>query len=164
MKSNTVINSLLVIVGFILAFGVGYLIWGTSDNNQTKEPIEEESKTEEQPKEEAEDTENLAQMIPEDAEALSRNSCLGCHSVESLDAPGGDVGPDLSRVFPEMKEKHGKELDEFLQDPTSAVMATVIADKPLDDEEREQIVKALEKAAEKRKTSSETKENADDSN
>src|SRR5690625_6648298 len=75
-------------------------------------------------------------MIPDEAESLSRNGCLGCHSVESMGAVGGDIGPDLSRAFPEMKGKHGKELDDFLKDPTSAVMATVIADDPLNDEDR----------------------------
>src|SRR5690625_1830967 len=147
MKSNTVVNSVLVIVGFLLAFGAGYLIFGKDNAVPKEEPIPTESvQTDE---EEEIDVEDLASMIPDEAESLSRNGCLGCHSVESMGAVGGDIGPDLSRAFPEMKGKHGKELDDFLKDPTSAVMATVIADDPLNDDEREQIVEALKEASEK---------------
>jgi len=162
MKSNTVINSVLVIVGFLLAFGVGYLILGKDDAGQTDESSEV-PETEEQEQEEANDAAELASMIPDEAAELSKQGCLSCHSVESIDAPGGDIGPDLSRAFPEMKAKHGKELDEFLQDPSSAVMATIIAEKPLEDDEREEIVKVLKEASEKRTESSEEADDTNDS-
>src|SRR5690625_3557447 len=152
MKSNTIVNSVLVIVGFLLAFGVGYFVFG----KDTATPQEESSETI-QTAEEAEevDVEDLASTIPAEAESLSRNGCLGCHAVESLDAAGGDIGPDLSRAFAEIRGKHGKELDDFLQEPTSAVMATIIADDPLEDSEREQIVEALQEASEKWRSSPE---------
>lgn len=151
MKSNTVVNSVLVIVGFLLAFGAGYLFFG-KDSPEPKQINDEVAQTET----DEQKTDDLASMVPDEALSLSRNGCLSCHSVESIDAPGGDIGPDLSRVFPEIKGKHGKELDDFLKEPTSAVMATVIAGKPLDDAEREQIVEALKLASEKWEKGSES--------
>lgn len=145
MKSNAVVNSVLVIVGFLLAFGAGYIFF----NKDAPEPKEINDEATEVEESEQSNVEDLASMIPDEAMALSRNGCLSCHSVESIDAPGGDIGPDLSRIFPEIKGKHGKELDDFLKAPTSAVMATIIAEKPLDDDEREQIIEALKNASEK---------------
>src|SRR5699024_5665813 len=129
----------------------GYFLFGQSNAPHQEEQTTDVNETNEKDQEEAED---LANAIPEEAEVLSRNGCLGCHSVESMNAVGGDVGPDLSRAYPEMKSKHGKELDDFLQEPTSAVMSTIIADKPLDEKERKQIVKVLKDASEKLKSSS----------
>lgn len=142
MKTNAVI----FVLGFLLALTVGYFFF-TKD---TPPPVEEEtvvSQTEEESEPEV-DADDLASTIPEEAEALSRNGCLSCHSVESIDAIGGNSGPDLSKAFKEAQDKHGVTLDEFLQEPTSAVMSTVIGDNPLDAEEREQIIEALKKAAE----------------
>jgi|SRR5690625_4692202 len=158
MKSNTVVNGVLVIVGFLLAFGAGYLLFGKEDTTP-KEAPNETAQTEEQQEEET-DVEDVAMEIPEEAQVLSRNGCIGCHSVESMDVVGGDIGPDLSRAFPEMKGKHGKELNDFLQEPTAAVMATVLGEDPLDDDEREQIVEVLKTAAEKR--GSPTEDETDD--
>lgn len=146
MKSNTIVNAVLVIVGFLVAFGLGYLFLGKDEATPVQDSDET---TETEVQEEASDVEDLATEIPEEAHALSRNGCLGCHAVESLDARGGDIGPDLSRSMPEMKAKHGKEIDDFLQEPTSAVMSTVLADNPLDDAEREQIIESLKIAAER---------------
>lgn len=158
MKSQTVVNSFLVIIGFLLAFGVGYLLFNkdSSELSQVDDTANQTETTEQ-------NTEDLASMVPDEAMALSRNGCLSCHAVESIEAPGGDIGPDLSRVFPEIKGKHGKELDEFLQEPTSAVMATVIAGKPLEDKEREQIVESLKLASEKWEKDLSTKKKKNDS-
>lgn len=138
MKSNTIVNSVLVVVGFLITFGAGYLLWGKE--SPSPEAITNDSAQTESTEKSAED---LASVIPDEAISLSRNGCLSCHSVESIGAPDGDIGPDLSRVFPEIKDKHCKDLDDFLKAPTSAVMATIIADKPLKDDERKLIVAAL---------------------
>lgn len=152
MKKDSVItNSIIVIVAFLVAFTAGYFLFGKSDA-PSNEAQDESTPTEEQAKEPEEkeepDAEELATEIPDEAEALSRNGCLGCHSVEAMGVKGGDIGPDLSIAYYEVKGKHGKDLDTFLQEPTSAVMATVIADNPLEDEEREQIIESLKKLSE----------------
>jgi cytochrome c551/c552 len=80
---------------------------------------------------------------------LNKKGCLGCHSVEALNIQGGAVGPDLSQSFANVEGKHGKSIDEFLKEPTSAVMSGVIAKSPLTDEERTQVLDLLKQASEK---------------
>jgi len=162
MKSNTVVNVVLVVVGFLVAFGLGYLIIGSSgEAEEVVQPVEEVEEQEEV------DVEDLASQIPDEAQAFSRNGCLSCHSVESMDVIGGDIGPDLSRIFPEIKGKYGKELEDFLQEPTAAVMSTVIASDPLEDDDRAEIVEFLKLASEQKASSEnssddEEKEEAED--
>jgi len=147
-------NSIIFIIGFIIAFAGGYLFFtaGNSEDNASITIVEDESDPSEQEeleeKEEKKTEEEDQVIIPEDAEVLSRNGCLSCHAVEALEVEGGNIGPDLTIAYSGVEGKHGKDLDSFLQIPTSAVMATVIDDHPLDDEEREQIVELLKKASE----------------
>lgn len=145
-------NSIVFIIGFIIAFAGGYFFFGTSSSpDQNEEAVTEKTSTSD------EETEVEAVTIADEDLAVSRNGCLGCHAVEALEIPGGTVGPDLSKVYSEMENKHGKDLDSFLQEPTSAVMATVIDDKPLDNEEREEIIKILKRASETDKQESDDK-------
>jgi cytochrome c551/c552 len=80
---------------------------------------------------------------------LNSKGCLGCHAVESLDLQGGATGPDLSKAFEGVEDKHGKPIDEFLKEPTSAVMSSVISGSPLTDDERAKVVEMLKQASEK---------------
>ena len=72
---------------------------------------------------------------------------MGCHAVSGLNLEGGATGPDLTQAFNNVEGKHGKPLAEFLKEPTSAVMSSVIGGNPLTDEEISQVVEALKKAA-----------------
>ncbi|QHS24172.1 cytochrome C [Virgibacillus sp. MSP4-1] len=157
-------NSMIFIIGFVLAFAGGYLFFDSSNAaEETADPAPAEDNTASQ-KESSEDTaddgeseaskqessaETETASVPAEAEPLNRNNCLSCHAVESLGAQGGTTGPDLSNAYNEVENKHGKPLNEFLQEPTSAVMSTVIGDNPLPDKEREAIIETLKKAAEK---------------
>lgn len=144
MKSNI----LTFIVALLVAFGIGYFIF--NDNNETADNGGEAETSQEEIEEEMQrPQEEEGEAVPSEAEPLSNNNCLSCHAVESLAAPGGTTGPDLSNAYTDTEGKHGKPLDEFLQEPTSAVMSSVIADNPLSDEEREKIVEALKIAAER---------------
>lgn len=143
-------NIIIFIVALLVAFGVGYLIF--NDNNETADDTgdQTESSSQEEIEEDMErPQEEEGEAVPSEAEPLANNNCLSCHAVENLGAPGGTTGPDLSNAYMDTEGKHGKPLDEFLQEPTSAVMSTVIADNPLSDEEREKIVEALKIAAER---------------
>lgn len=144
-------NSIIFVIGFLLAFAGGYFIFSNFGGSSADKPESENEPV----NEEVADTEENVMEVPDEALALSRNGCLSCHSVESLDVQGESIGPDLSIAYSGVKGKHGKELDEFLQDPTSAVMATIIADDPLDDDERDEIIKALKKASENHEQDSE---------
>jgi len=48
----------------------------------------------------------------------------------------------------EVKDKHGKPIEEFLKQPDSAVMSGVIGKNPLTDDERKQVLEMLQKASE----------------
>jgi len=155
-------NGLIFVLGFLLAFGAGYLFLGNSGGDETQDsptPVATEDSTSETSDSEATDDSNAEQeeadesaeadvTLDADIEALSRNNCLSCHAVEAAGLDGGTTGPDLSNAYEEVEGKHGKPIDEFLQEPTSAVMSTVIEDNPLDDAEREKIVELLKEVSE----------------
>lgn len=146
-------NSLIFILGFIVALGIGYFVFDDGGEKQAEESdsasteVADEAATSEETTDEEGGGETVASS---EAEALENNNCLSCHSVEALGASGGTTGPDLSNAYTDVEGKHGKPLDEFLIEPTSAVMTTVInEDNPLPDEEREAIIEALKVASEK---------------
>ncbi|GGB51999.1 hypothetical protein GCM10011409_32010 [Lentibacillus populi] len=154
------VNSIIFIVGFLVAFTAGYLFFGSDNSSANKD--EQPAETQNLSDDEASADDNQAASdkstakseegdatVPAEAAPLSRNNCLSCHAIESLGAKGGTTGPDLSNAFTEVEGKHGKPLEEFLKEPTSAVMSGVIGDNPLKDEERKAIIEALKKAAEK---------------
>ncbi|AXH98284.1 cytochrome C [Sporosarcina sp. PTS2304] len=140
-------NLLIFAVAFILAFGAGYLLFHdgkkTIPNEQASNQVENSDEDGTSPN----DAE--VEAIPAGAEPLSTNSCISCHAVKDAGIAGGNTGPDLSDAYVNVKDKHGKELDDFLKEPTSAVMSGVIAENPLSDEDREQIVTFLKETSEK---------------
>jgi cytochrome c551/c552 len=139
------------VVSIVIGFGLGYLVFGFIMGDGDSEPqvaqteqIDEASETEGNKEEAKEETATVdANNI------LNSKGCLGCHAVDSLGLAGGATGPDLSKAFTEVEGKHGKSLDEFLKEPTSAVMSSVIGGSPLSDEERTQVLDMLKQASEK---------------
>lgn len=143
------------IIFLVIGFGIGFAGFefiGNDDSNSTKTPTETAVNTE--PTEDtqsADDSTNeppATQTVAANSEIFNTKGCLSCHSVSSLDLEGGATGPDLSNAYTDIEAKHGKALNEFLKEPTSAVMSSVISGSPLTDEEIQQIVKALQEAAE----------------
>jgi cytochrome c551/c552 len=138
-------------ISLVLGFGLGYLVFGVIMDDSEKQPAtaqtetkEETTTTTEEPKESTEETASV-----DENNILNSKGCLGCHAVDSLGLKGGATGPDLSKAFENVEGKHGKSIDEFLKEPTSAVMSSVIGGSPLSDEERTQIVDLLKQASEK---------------
>ncbi|WP_342433660.1 cytochrome C [Neobacillus sp. FSL H8-0543] len=137
------------VTSIIIGFGLGYLVFGVILDDSAKEPqvaqteaTEEATPTEEQKKEPetaAVDADNI----------LNSKGCLGCHAVESLGLQGGATGPDLSKAFEGVEDKHGKPIDEFLKEPTSAVMSSVIDGSPLTEDELTKVLEMLNQASEK---------------
>jgi cytochrome c551/c552 len=127
-----------------LVFGV---IMG--DSNQQPQVAQTQST------DEASDTQGQKEEAKEETTTVDANNilnskgCLGCHAVDSLGLDGGATGPDLSKAFTDVEGKHGKPIDEFLKEPTSAVMSSVISGSPLTDEERTQVLDMLKQASEK---------------
>lgn len=138
-------------ISLIIGFGLGYLVFGVlmGDSDKTAqvaqtEETQEPSRTEEQKEEAKTETASVdANNI------LNSKGCLGCHAVDKLGLKGGATGPDLSKAFTEVEGKHGKPIEEFLKEPTSAVMSSVIGGNPLTDEERTQVLDMLKQASEK---------------
>ena len=138
----------------LLSFVIAFLLVGViilTTNILSDGSDEDTQVTDTDVSEEADETEEGAeeqQASTADAEnnALVRNGCTACHAVSAIDIEGANTGPDLSNAFSSVEAKHGKPMDEFLQEPTSAVMSTVIADNPLSEEELEAVLNALEEA------------------
>ena len=79
--------------------------------------------------------------------AKAQASCVACHSVSALNVQGGVTGPDLSKAYLNVADKHGVPVEDFLKKPTSAVMSSVLGANPLTDEERAQVLSALQAAS-----------------
>lgn len=146
MNIKLVYGLLSFVIAFLL---VGVIILTTnilSDGSDEDTQVTDNEVTEDV--EEAEETEDAEQASTADAEnnALVRNGCTACHAVSALDIDGANTGPDLSNAFSTVESKHGKPIEEYLQEPTSAVMSTVIEGNPLSDEDLEAVLNALEEA------------------
>ncbi len=85
----------------------------------------------------------------EEGRVFIQSGCISCHSVSALNLQGGATGPDLSQAYKNVEGKHGVPIEEFLKNPTSAVMSGVIGGNPLTDDERAAIIEALKAASEK---------------
>lgn len=142
------------LIAFAVAFfavSLFYYFSSQTEKSASNEPAQTETEKADTTKEDdatKEETES-ANTSDVNIDSIQNNNCLSCHSISSLGAEGGNTGPDLSNAFSTVEGKHGKSLDEFLKEPTSAVMSTVIGDNPLSDEDRENIVNALKAADEK---------------
>ncbi|MED4202801.1 cytochrome C [Neobacillus mesonae] len=139
------------VISALIGFGLGYLVFdvimGDSGSGQQTEQADNSQKSE--AKEESTDTKEAKTVSVDDDNILNKKGCLGCHAVESLELQGGAVGPDLSKAFVNVEGKHGKPIEEFLKQPTSAVMSGVISKNPLTDDERKQVLELLKEASEK---------------
>lgn len=141
MKNTAIIFLISALVGL----GGGYLFFQvTNDSSSVANPAEQ---SQENVKEEKEDVTTTS--VVAEGDILNAKGCLACHAVSDLGLEGGVTGPDLSNAFTEVEGKHGKPLEEYLKEPTSAVMSSVIGGNPLTDEEIKQIVDALEIASQK---------------
>ncbi|MBT2696935.1 cytochrome C [Bacillus sp. ISL-40] len=139
------------VVCALLGFGLGYLVFGVIMGDSEKQPQVAQTETTETAaaKEESTDAKEATTVSANEDNILNKKGCLGCHSVEALNIKGGAVGPDLSQAFANVEGKHGKPIEEFLKEPTSAVMSGVIGKNPLSDEERKQVLELLKQASEK---------------
>lgn len=140
------------IISAVLGLGLGYLVFDViaADNSQEKEVALQENQDTEPAEVKKEETDKSATAEPTaaDGNILQTKGCLACHSVSGLNLSGGATGPDLTQAFNNVEGKHGKPIEEFLKEPTSAVMSGVIGGSPLTDEEISQIVETLKQASE----------------
>jgi cytochrome c551/c552 len=132
----------------LLGFGLGYLVFGVIMGDSEKQPQVTQTETKDSTTTKSPDSKETATSSVKEDNILNKRGCLGCHSVEALNLKGGQVGPDLSQAFVNVEGKHGKPIEEFLKQPTSAVMSGVIGKNPLTDDERKQVLDLLKQASE----------------
>ncbi|GHH97995.1 cytochrome C [Neobacillus kokaensis] len=139
------------VISAVLGFGLGYLVFDVIMGKASNEPqtAQADNSQTSAAKEESTDTKETKTVSANDDNILNKRGCLGCHAVETLNLKGGATGPDLSKAFINVEGKHGKPIEEFLKEPTSAVMSGVIGGNPLTDEERKQVLEVLKDASEK---------------
>lgn len=139
---NTII---IFLISTIIGFGGGYYFFAfTGENIQQNEVVQEESEAPTS----SEKEETTPTSVSANTEIFTNKGCIQCHSISELNLNGGVTGPDLSNAYAGVEGKHGKPLDEFLKEPTSAVMSGVIKGNPLTDEERTKIVEILKTTSE----------------
>lgn len=140
------------IISALIGLGIGYIAFDVVAGGNDKPADVAKQETESQTAAESETDvkeEQPAETVSADDNILKSKGCLGCHSVSALNLQGGATGPDLSRAFENVEGKHGKPIDQFLKEPTSAVMSGVIGGNPLSEEEISELVKLLEEASKK---------------
>ena len=146
-------NSVIIfIITAVIGLGLGYLVYDVIlPDGQQESAVNDEQKsqsTKDAEKEEATNSDEATTAVSEE-NILQTKGCLGCHAAAKLNLQGGATGPDLSDAYSNVEGKHGKPIEEFLKEPTSAVMSSVISGNPLTDEEIKQIVEVLKEASEK---------------
>jgi cytochrome c551/c552 len=154
-KMNKAIISF--VISALIGLGLGYVVYKVLPEQSGHDPQQVAATSESSSQTTADatseetssgDSTSTSATAANEDNILAKRGCLGCHSVGSLDLKGGQVGPDLSQAFTTVEGKHGKPIQEFLKQPTSAVMSGVLGDKPLTDDERNQVLDLLKKASE----------------
>lgn len=150
-----------IIFAFI-GVGIGYFVFDVllaekerdtavtaEEKNATKETTPTEDSKDKAKSEEKTGIKTETTSVSAEDNIFQNKGCLGCHSIEKLDLQGGSTGPDLSKAYKNVEGKHGKPIEEFLKEPTSAVMSSVIGGNPLSDDEIKQVVELLKQASDK---------------
>jgi len=138
---------IFAVVGFGLGYFVFEVIMGDSGTTQaTQTQTKDTASTSNQ----STDTSSKAAttVSANQDNIIVKRGCIGCHSVSALNLKGGQVGPDLSHAYVEVKDKHGIPIEQFLTKPNSAVMSGVLGSKPLTDAQRKEVIATLKKASE----------------
>jgi len=138
----------IFILSFVLFFGGGYFILqdgGSKDQQTASDPAKQEASQADKPEAAATETASSSS----EGDIFVTRGCSSCHAVSSLGVEGGATGPDLSQAYVNVADKHGVPMEEFLKNPTSAVMSSVLGGNPLTDDEREAVLNALKVASEK---------------
>lgn len=73
-----------------------------------------------------------------------RKGCVQCHSVSALDVEGAHVGPDLSASAQNVPARYGRELREYLRNPSGTMQLVLSQQIRLTPEEKDSIAAILE--------------------
>lgn len=135
-----------ILLGFVLTFGVSQLRTGKEAAPPIAETSETTSSGVDKTAEPVKQVEKEA-VKPLDPEAtiLAQKTCMSCHAVSEYGSGGGEQGPDLTSPMmgSYIQEKYGISLREYLDNPSSAVMAPILENLKLTDEEKDKIAALL---------------------
>jgi mono/diheme cytochrome c family protein len=134
---------IIFLIATVVGFGIGYLF--QLSDSPAKTEVAKPNQSNSSPTEQV----DQPATVSAEAQIFNKKNCLSCHSVSGLGLKGGATGPDLSKAYSQVEGKHGKPLNEFLKEPTSAVMSSVISGNPLTEDEINEIVQVLQQVPEK---------------
>lgn len=143
-------NITIFLICFVIAFIGGYFIStaNRAPDVATSEVKEETEKSNQVAKDNA-ITQQQGDPSDNEGRIFIQRGCVSCHSISALNTQGGATGPDLSQAYVNVEGKHGVPIEEYLKNPTSAVMSSVLGQNPLTDDELNAILTALKAASEK---------------
>jgi cytochrome c2 len=99
----------------------------------------------------AEEAEQERQMLEGEGAFFVKKGCFVCHSVESLGvASASKIGPDLSEAVVDVRNRFGKPLPEFLDNPSGTMAVVLSTQIRLTPEEKRQVVELLTSAYQKK--------------
>ncbi|MEC1718179.1 hypothetical protein [Schinkia azotoformans] len=136
---------LFLVVGIVVGFMVSLLFNNDKQVATTEPPPQTESANS---SEAAEATDKTAEQTTETAQPnlaehtdniLVQKGCIGCHAVSPIGAKGNGTAPDLAIAYDDVKNRFGKSLEEFLEEP-EGTMSAVFGTSPLTDEEKEKVI------------------------
>ncbi|MEC1727469.1 hypothetical protein P9233_23275, partial [Schinkia azotoformans] len=76
-----------------------------------------------------------------------QKGCIACHAVSPIGAKGNGTAPDLAIAYDDVKNRFGKSLEEFLEEP-EGTMSAVFGTSPLTDEEKEKVISIVKEYSE----------------
>lgn len=139
-----------ILLGFVLTFGASKLFAGKEAAAPIAETSESSNNLEEKTAEPVKQ-ENKEASVPLDPDAviLAQKTCMSCHAVSEYGSGGGEQGPDLTSPMmgTYIQEKYGISLREYLDNPSSAVMAPILEKLQLTAEEKDKIAALLTEEA-----------------
>ncbi|WP_374724254.1 hypothetical protein [Calidifontibacillus erzurumensis] len=140
-----------LVIGIVLGF-IGSLLFNSGDQSKATEPppqaVQEQSANNETTRGDVEnkELENTAATENED-NILVQKGCIQCHAVSPIGNKGNGTAPDLAIAYEDTKNRFGKTLEEFLEEP-EGTMSAIFSQSPLTDEEKQEVIRLLKEYSE----------------
>ncbi|NIR73477.1 c-type cytochrome, partial [candidate division KSB1 bacterium] len=97
-----------------------------------------------------EELEQERKMLEGPGAIFVEKQCFVCHSISSMDVISpANIGPDLSNAVADVRSRFGRELEEFLLNPTGTMSVVLEKQIILTREEKLQLVEKLKEAYQK---------------
>lgn len=99
----------------------------------------------------AEEAEKEKRMLEGEGAFFVKKGCFVCHSVSTLGVESASkIGPDLSEAITDVQSRFGKQLEDFLNNPTGTMAVVLSTQIILSPEEKREAVEKLKIAYQKK--------------